>query len=116
MGCGQKKLYVIVVISEFLVNDQLPRVSRQSCVSANDKGDNELKREAVRRSSCIYLTAAENPGKFQLGGRLMKTVWAVMAPNGVPYLQMMSVGERSTSERAKEIMGKEAYVLMQFSK
>ena len=39
-------------------------------LSAIDKGDNEMKSGGVYRSSGIYLTAAENPGKPQLGDRL----------------------------------------------
>ena len=32
----------------------------------------------------------------------MKAVWPVIASNGVPFLQMRSVGSQSTSEREKE--------------
>ena len=46
----------------------------------------------------IYLKAKENPGKPQLGNRLMKAV----VSNGVVYLQMKSVGSHSTSGREKE--------------
>jgi hypothetical protein len=35
-------------------------VSRQSRLSANDKGDNEMKPAAVYRSSGIYLIAEES--------------------------------------------------------
>ena len=38
-----------------------PRLSCQSRLSANDKGDNEIK-WIVHRSAGIYLTAVENPG------------------------------------------------------
>ena len=38
----------------------------------NDKNDNEMIPEAVHRSPGICLTAEENPGKSQLGDRLMK--------------------------------------------
>ena len=38
---------------------------------ANDMGDNEIP-EGMHRSRGIYLTAEENPGKPQLGDRLMK--------------------------------------------
>ena len=38
----------------------------------NDKGDNEMILGTVHRSPSIYLTAEENPGKPQLGDRLMK--------------------------------------------
>ena len=61
-------------LSGLLANDNLPRVSRQSCLSANNKGDNEMIPGAVPRSPDIYLTIEENPGKLQLGDRLMKAV------------------------------------------
>ena len=38
----------------------------------NDKGDNEMIREAAHRSPGIYLTAEENPRKPQLGNRQKK--------------------------------------------
>ena len=79
-----------------------PRVSLQSRLSGNDKGDNEMIPGAVHRSPCICLTAEENSGKSQLGDSLMKAVWSVIASNGIPYLQMMSVGSRSTLKRQKE--------------
>ena len=44
-----------------LANGHLPRVSRQSYLLANDKGDNEMILGAVYRSPGIYLTAEENP-------------------------------------------------------
>ena len=50
----------------------LPRVSRQSRLSDNDKGDNERIPGAVHRSPGICLTAVENYGKPQLGDHLMK--------------------------------------------
>ena len=42
-------------------NGQLPRVSFQSLLSANDMTDNEVKLWTVRRSSGTCLTAEENP-------------------------------------------------------
>ena len=39
---------------------------------ANDKGDNEMTMETMKRSPGIYLTAQVNSGKPQLGDRLMK--------------------------------------------
>jgi hypothetical protein len=47
----------------------LPRVSRQSRLSANDKGDNEMTPMAVHRSPHILLTTEENSGGPQLGDR-----------------------------------------------
>ena len=40
--------------------------------------------------------------KPELGDRLMKAVRLIIASNGVPYLQMTSVGSHSASEREKE--------------
>ena len=61
-------------MSGFLVNDHLPRVSRQSRLSAKDKGDNEVKLADVHWSPGIYLKAEENTGKTQQGDRLLKAV------------------------------------------
>ena len=72
-------------------------MSRQSRVSTNDKGDNKMIPEAVHSSPVIYITSEENPGDS-----LMKAVWPLIASNGVPYLQMRSVGSHSTSGREKE--------------
>ena len=47
-------------VFEFLVNGQLPRMSRRSLVSANVKGDNEMIPVVLHRSPGIYLTAEEN--------------------------------------------------------
>ena len=58
----------------FLANDHLPRVSRQSCLSANDKGDNKIIPWTVHESPVIYLTNEENPGKPHLGDCLMKAL------------------------------------------
>ena len=52
------------------------------------KGNNEKILGAVCTSSGIHLTAKENPGKPQLGDRVMKSVLPVIALNEVPYLQM----------------------------
>ena len=66
-------------------------------MSANDKSDNE-----VITGLCIYLRAKGNPVKPQLGDCLMKAMRSVIASNGVPYLQMRSLGLHSTSERGKK--------------
>ena len=50
-------------LSVFLVNGQLPGVSRQSRLLV----DNHMILGAVHRSPGIYPTAEENPGKSQLG-------------------------------------------------
>ena len=44
-----------------------PRVSLQSRLSGNDKGENEMIPGAVHRSPGIYFSSEENPGKPQLG-------------------------------------------------
>ena len=49
-----------------LANDYLLLVSRQSCLSVNDKGDNEMISETMHRSPGNRLTANENPVKPQL--------------------------------------------------
>ena len=75
-----------MAIIEVIAKGHLPRVSYPSV--ANDKGDNEIISGAVRRSSGIYLTAEETPGKSQLGDRLMKAERPVIASNWTPYLPM----------------------------
>ena len=74
----------------FQAKGHLPRVSRQSRLSANDKGDNEMIPGAVHRAPGIYLTAEEKTGKPQLGDRVMKTraandrrKWSPLPPNVV---------------------------------
>jgi hypothetical protein len=52
--------------SGFLAKGHLPRMTRQSLLSANDKGDVMIQ-ETLHRSPGIYLAAEENPGKPQLG-------------------------------------------------
>ena len=64
---------------------------------AKDKGDNEMILGAVHRSPGICLIAEENPRKPQLGA-----VRPGIALNGVPFLQMRSVGSQRTSGREKE--------------
>jgi hypothetical protein len=44
-------------------------LARQSRLSANDKGDNEMIPGAVHRTPCIYLTVKEHRRKPQLGDR-----------------------------------------------
>ena len=50
-------------LSEFIANDHLPGVLRQSCLSAYKNDNNEMKPEAVLRSRGICLTSKKNPGK-----------------------------------------------------
>ena len=67
--CG-KKIKIVwrghQLLPKFLANGYLPRVSHQSRLSANDKGDNEMIPAVVHISPGIYLIAEENPGKPQL--------------------------------------------------
>jgi hypothetical protein len=68
-GLRLKKLSASVAVTPAPSNGHLPRMSWQSHLSANDKGDNEMIPGVVHRSHAIYLIAEENPGKSQLGGR-----------------------------------------------
>ena len=79
------------------IQRSLPRVSRQSRLSPNDKGDNEMIPGAVHRSLEICRTAEENPRQSQLGDHR-----PVIASNEVPFLQMTSVGSHSTSRTEEE--------------
>ena len=69
------------LLSGFLANDHLPRESRQSA----NKGDNEMKQEAVHRFSGIFLATVENPGKPRLMGRATshRLKSGPLPPNGV---------------------------------
>ena len=68
-----------------------------------DKSD-EIKPQAEKRFTDIYLKAVENPGKSQLQDRLMKAAQKLIASNGVPYLQRTSVVSHNISGREKEGM------------
>ena len=57
-------------------------MSRQSRLSANVKGDNEMMQGDVLRSPGMCLMAAENTGKPQLGDSMVKAVRPVIASNG----------------------------------
>ena len=66
MDYGKKKIFKLVwryqqVMSRFLANGPLPQMSRQSRLSTNDKGDNEMISGVVHKFSGIYLTAEETP-------------------------------------------------------
>ena len=103
MGCGQKSFKLLwrchKLLSEFKANGYLPRVSRQSRLSANDKDDYEMIPGSVHRSTGIYLTAEKNPGKSHLG---RPSVRPVMASNGVLHLQMTSLGSYNTYGKGRE--------------
>ena len=103
MGCGKRAFANVAVPGPVRVPSQKP-----PRLSVNDK-DDEITPEAVSRSPDIYLTAEKNSGKPQLGDRLMKIVWPIIASNGVPYLQMRSEGSYSTSGREEE--GKDGVIV-----
>ena len=70
MGCEQKSFKLVWqchhLLSKFLASGHLPRVSLQSRLSVNDKGDNGMVPVDVHRSPGIYLTAEVKPGKPQI--------------------------------------------------
>ena len=63
MSCGEKPLKIMwrchQLLTGVLAKGRLSRVSRQSCFSANTKGDNKMVPEAVYRSNDIYFTVEE---------------------------------------------------------
>ena len=92
------------------VPDQRPLTSSVTSVTsvANDKGDNEMIPGAVHRSTVICLTAEENPGKLQLGDRLIKRCansprlkWNPLPPKEVSRVaQHIRKGERGKGQGA----------------
>ena len=90
------------LFSEFLINDQLPGGSRQSHLSATDKGDNGMKLGAVLRYPGICLTAEGNPWKSLLWNHPIKILRPIIASNGVPCLQMRLIGLHNRSARRGE--------------
>ena len=72
----QKKLHASVAVppAPVRVPGQRPLVPSAKSVTsvANDKGDNAMIPRVVHRSPFMFLAAEENPGKPQLGDRLMK--------------------------------------------
>ena len=101
MGCGQKSITLVWRCQQLLPGSQRPLDPSVASV-ANDKGDNEMILGAVHRSPAICLTAKETPRKPQLGPNAEGAVRPVIALNGVPFLQMRSVGSHSTSGKEKE--------------
>ena len=67
---------------------------------ASDKGDNEMILGAVNRSPGICLRAEKNPRKPQIGDEGADQL--VIALNGVPFLQLGTVGSHSMSGSEKE--------------
>ena len=67
-GAMAKKSFMLVLrrhqlLSGFVANDHLLRVSRQSRLTVTDKGDNEMIPGALHKSPGIYFTVEETPGK-----------------------------------------------------
>ena len=105
MGCSHEIFKLVwrrPSLSGLLVKGHLSRVSRQSHISANDKGDNEMIPEAMHKSPGIYLTPEENHGKLQLGDHLRKVVRPVIASNGVSCLQGTSRKEKEAKREDGE--------------
>ena len=65
---------------------------------ANDKGDNKMIPGAVYIPLGIFFAAEENLTRSSYEG----TMRPVITSNGVPDIQMRSVGSHSTSGRGKE--------------
>ena len=97
-----KKLYANVAVPPIpvLVPSQWPLAPSVTSV-ATDKGDNEMIPGAVHRSPGIYLAAEKHPGKPQLEDRRWR-LRSVIASNGVPFLQLRSVGSYSKPGRENE--------------
>ena len=97
----------IQLLSGFLGNDHLFRLSHQSHLSAN-KGDNVMKPGAVHKSPGIYLTSEENAKRpsMKTRHRLKRSL----------YLQMRTLGEHSTSRRKKEGMDTVGQITNQLNK
>ena len=73
-------------LSGFLSNCHLSRVPSQAHLSANYKGNNEVKPGAILRSPDIHVTARENPGKPQLGNTCStnhRLKWNQLSPSDV---------------------------------
>ena len=83
-------------------NDHLPRVSRQSRPSANDKGDNEMIPGALHRSPGIYFKAEKNPRVTSARRPSMKILRPVITSNGIPNFRIRPVGSYSTSGMEKK--------------
>ena len=103
MSYGQKIFKLVwrchQILSGFLAKGHLSRLS-QSRLSANNKGD-EMIPGVVHRSPGIALQLRKTR-KSSARRPSMKAVQPVIVLNGVPYLQMMSVGSHRTSGREKE--------------
>ena len=94
VGCGQKSFTLVwwcqQFLSGFLAKGHVALSVASVTSVANDKGDNEMILGAVHRSPGISLVSDEG------------AVRPFIASNGVPFLQMRSVGSHSTSGRERE--------------
>ena len=107
MGCEQKNCKLAwldhQLLFAFLANDHLPEChvilvgQLMIRVIMNIPG-------TVHKSSDIYLISEENPQTSARRPTILKAVRSFIASDGIPYLQMRSVGSQSTSEREKEEM------------
>ena len=104
MGCSQKSFTLVVWQCH-----QLDSQSKATCsechishVCQTNKGDNKVKMGAQHRSPGIHFTPEGNPRNPLLGDHLMKAVLLFIASNGVPYLQIRSVGLHIMSGREKK--------------
>jgi hypothetical protein len=96
LGCGQKCLMLVwryhQLLPRFLAKGHLPRVSRQSSLSANDG----MIPEVVHRSPGICLTAEENSKTFS-----QDTVW--QRPCDQPSPQMGSLPQYKGKKIAQHV-------------
>ena len=80
-------------------------MSHQSYLSANYNSNYEVELEVVHISPGIYLTVKEYPENPQLEDRLIKVLRPVIAPNGVSFLQITSVGSHIRNGKRPVVHG-----------
>ena len=116
MDCCQKKSYASVAVP-LLPGSQrpLPRVSRQSRLSANDKGYNDMIPGVVHRSPGICLKLRKSSENLSNRPSDEGAVRSVIGSNKVPYLQRTSVGSHSTSGNEKEGYKEKTVLLFTYS-
>ena len=88
MGCSQKGFKLVSrwhqLLSGFVASDNLPRLSRQSRLSANDKGDNEMIPGTVHSLLAFALQLRKTP-ETSTRRPSMKAVRPVIISNEVLY-------------------------------
>ena len=105
MGYSQKGLMLVwqyhPFLSGFLTNGDLPQLSSKSCLSTNEKGDNEVNLGAVHISPGIYIMYQEKPQKTsarrlsdedRLTNHCLK--WGPLLPNDGRITQHIKERER----------------------